>query len=74
MLIKKKLLFVNYASPVVKPEMELWKTTNSKGTKFDLVKSWYSNAKKYQIIFNSNTLCICGNMIEEELKTLVKEK
>ena len=28
------------ASPVVKPEMELWETTNSKGTKFNLVKSW----------------------------------
>ena len=30
----------NLSSPVVNPEMELWKTANSKGTKFDLIKSW----------------------------------
>ena len=30
----------NLSSPVVNPEMELWKTTNSKGTNFDLIKSW----------------------------------
>ena len=28
------------SSPIVKPEMELWKTTDAKGTKFDLIKSW----------------------------------
>ena len=27
-------------SPIVNPEMELWKTSDSKGTEFNLVKSW----------------------------------
>ena len=27
-------------NPIPNPRMELWETTNSKGTKFNLVKSW----------------------------------
>jgi len=30
----------NLSSPVVNPEMELWKTRDSDGTKFELLKSW----------------------------------
>ena len=39
-LLNEKGDKASLSSPVDNPEMELWETSDSKGTKFNLVKSW----------------------------------